>query len=524
MRLAVVLLCLFSCSSTVFADKKTCHVLLREAEEAYRRAISVDFGSHKVSKNHQKQMRPKVICEHKGSSWRAITLYRAAIAMQCPKRGMSYLRLGLSYRVCQKYAAAACRSFARFRTACPKDPNCRRTRWFREKKLKGLLPFSGDVKQRKDLDGDGFHGCQKRKVFCSKDARITYLVHPGVQMKKGTCDCNDADPRIHPVAKERCDGKDNDCDGEIDEAKELFPPLCKNQKGVCRGAKRRCIGGQWSSCSATIFQKHNKAYESKETRCDGKDNDCDGRVDNQLKRPACTFILGVCKGAKQICMGEAGWEDCGPAEYRRHQRAYQSSETLCDGKDNNCDGQVDNIDNPPLCKNQQGVCRGSKQKCVAGKWRKCTDEDYLLNHSRYQPIERGCDNLDNDCDGVVEQNCLPWYPWLVAAAGGFAIAMGGLIRWSLDTPIEVSKQEPLDRPLAASSQRWFSFSSILIGTGSIAAVGGVGTGLVFLFMSLRGKKKRTTIKKSMKIPAYGTHSTKMMREDILLFSSSKISP
>jgi Cys-rich repeat protein len=44
-----------------------------------------------------------------------------------------------------------------------------------------------------DLDGDGY----------------------GVNCEKGG-DCDDSDENVYPGAPELCDGKDNDCDGEID--------------------------------------------------------------------------------------------------------------------------------------------------------------------------------------------------------------------------------------------------------------------------------------------------------------------
>ena len=44
-------------------------------------------------------------------------------------------------------------------------------------------------------------------------------------------DCNDADPAISPAAEERCDGQDNDCDGEIDETGENLVPVYADQDG-----------------------------------------------------------------------------------------------------------------------------------------------------------------------------------------------------------------------------------------------------------------------------------------------------
>ncbi len=43
---------------------------------------------------------------------------------------------------------------------------------------------------------------------------------------------------------EVCDGKDNDCDGQTDEAP--LPEVgaaCANQVGECQGAVKACVGG-----------------------------------------------------------------------------------------------------------------------------------------------------------------------------------------------------------------------------------------------------------------------------------------
>jgi sugar lactone lactonase YvrE len=78
---------------------------------------------------------------------------------------------------------------------------------------------------------------------------------------------------------EICDGKDNDCDGQIDE-NVTNPPSCALQKGVCAGAKaRRCVAGKWSPCEALDYKAHSALYEAKESSCDRQDNDCDGLID-----------------------------------------------------------------------------------------------------------------------------------------------------------------------------------------------------------------------------------------------------
>ncbi|MFZ5441385.1 MAG: MopE-related protein [Myxococcota bacterium] len=77
---------------------------------------------------------------------------------------------------------------------------------------------------------------------------------------------------------EVCDGKDNDCDGTTDEDVSGAPE-CPLSLGVCDQTTQQCVDGGFSgSCGPSSYGPD---YEALEQRCDGLDNDCDGNVDSR---------------------------------------------------------------------------------------------------------------------------------------------------------------------------------------------------------------------------------------------------
>jgi hypothetical protein len=231
-----------------------------------------------------------------------------------------------------------------------------------------------------DDDGDGYGRAEATKMACDK---------PEGHVARGG-DCDDSDPERHPEAAEQCDGVDDNCNGEVD---ELLGRRCDKYKGVCRQSTGACVDGQYETCSPSDYGPD---YERDESSCDGLDNDCDGEVDEGLTE-SCDKQEGVCAGASTRCV-DGRYFSC---DYRDYGPDYErDDESSCDGLDNDCDGTVDE-QLERECSNQKGVCEGATSECSDGTYAACEKPQY---GESYEVDESTCDNLDNDCDGTVDEH------------------------------------------------------------------------------------------------------------------------
>jgi hypothetical protein len=155
-----------------------------------------------------------------------------------------------------------------------------------------------------------------------------------------------------PSGPEICDGVDNDCDGKIDAMDPDLPapPAICATKGACAGTVATCGGASGWVCNYTspdVEKDMSGNLVLEESRCDGKDNDCDGGIDEifPLKNSACaedgtfgtTAKQGVCRGTGSLqCKADKSGLFCSIS-----MAGLAASNETCDGKDNDCDGKTD---------------------------------------------------------------------------------------------------------------------------------------------------------------------------------------
>jgi hypothetical protein len=174
-----------------------------------------------------------------------------------------------------------------------------------------------------------------------------------------------------PVPEE-CDGKDNDCNGHMDDGAPLEPcyegPAGTQNVGICRGGERSCVAGQYAGqCALQVLPQS-------ET-CNTLDDDCDGQIDEGPlpddpnhcgtcgNRCASTHQCrnGVCiPSSESICGDEldededgltdcadedCGDRTCGASLWCRNLTCVPTSESNCgDGADEDGDTYVDCLD------------------------------------------------------------------------------------------------------------------------------------------------------------------------------------
>jgi len=218
---------------------------------------------------------------------------------------------------------------------------------------------------------DNLAGCPQGKACVGACARGMQVCSNGV--------LSECQGFVGPKAKDACDSQiatDDDCNGKAGEncgcsagqTRSCFtadPKYLSNGNAVCKAGVQTCSGGVYNpACNGEVTPTPETCANP------GRDDDCNGVVDDvsglNVSCLAATTGGGTCPGTQQCQSGQLSCV----------QQPLPSE--LCNGRDDDCDGKVDEtflFDTDRMhCGNCVTVCSAT-QTCMAGSCVTVTPSD-----------------------------------------------------------------------------------------------------------------------------------------------------